>query len=165
MITGVNVKGFSPNLVCALILKRCGFGSLMDKFHQFWQNYLLVISLNFLFADDNLSKYEWIFPKLGMCIAIVVIWFGIVYGQISIVCAIFFYTKCLGTIVPKAGTINNWSINSTKMIIVTDLLIINPLISVPLTLPYLPSVFRHLNSLPHWTSTIFYPMFCLKIAG
>ena len=34
----------------------------------------------------------------------------------------------------------------TKMIIIIDLLLIDHLISVPLTLRYLPLVFRHLNS-------------------
>ena len=37
----------------------------------------------FSFPDDNLSKYQWIFTKLGMCIDIVEIWFGIANGQIS----------------------------------------------------------------------------------
>ena len=32
---------------------------------------------------DNLSKHQWIFTKLGMCIDIVEIWFGIANGQIS----------------------------------------------------------------------------------
>ena len=31
---------------------------------------------------DNLSKHQWIFTKLGVCIGIVEIWFGIVNGQI-----------------------------------------------------------------------------------
>ena len=35
------------------------------------------------FPDDNLSKHQWIFTKLGMCIDIVDIWFGIANGQIS----------------------------------------------------------------------------------
>ena len=35
------------------------------------------------FQDDNLSKHRWIFIKLGMCIDIVDIWFGIANGQIS----------------------------------------------------------------------------------
>ena len=35
------------------------------------------------------------------------------------------------------------------MIIITDLLIIDHLISVFVTLPYLPLVFRHINSLPY----------------
>ena len=36
----------------------------------------------FLFPDDNLSKHQWIFTKLGMCIDNVKIWFGIANGQI-----------------------------------------------------------------------------------
>ena len=88
------------------------------------------------------------------------------------------------------------------MIIITDLLTIDHLISVFVTLPYLLLVFRHLNSLPYiisylnkynllpivvsknnwmggkqcrpwwetfkshiWTSTIYYPLLCLKITG
>ena len=34
MITWVNINGFSPNLVCALILWRSGLGLLMGKFCQ-----------------------------------------------------------------------------------------------------------------------------------
>ena len=37
----------------------------------------------FSFLFDNLSKYQWIFTKLGMCIVILEIWFGIANGQIS----------------------------------------------------------------------------------
>ena len=40
-------------------------------------------SVHFSFPDDNLSKHQWIFTKLGMCIDIVEIWFGIANGQIS----------------------------------------------------------------------------------
>ena len=40
-------------------------------------------SVRFSFPDDNLSKHQWIFSKLGMCIDIVNIWFGIANGQIS----------------------------------------------------------------------------------
>ena len=36
----------------------------------------------FLYLDDSLSKYQWIFTKPGMCIDIVEIWFGIANGQI-----------------------------------------------------------------------------------
>ena len=35
----------------------------------------------FPFPDDNLSKYQWIFAKLGMCIDIVEIRFGIANGK------------------------------------------------------------------------------------
>ena len=34
----------------------------------------------FLFLNDNLSKYQWILNKLGICIDIVEIWFGIADG-------------------------------------------------------------------------------------
>ena len=36
----------------------------------------------FSFPDDNLNKHQWIFTKLGVCIDIVEIWFGIANGQI-----------------------------------------------------------------------------------
>ena len=39
-------------------------------------------SVCFSFQDDNLSKHQWIFTKLGMCIDIVEIWLGIANGQI-----------------------------------------------------------------------------------
>ena len=39
--------------------------------------------VHFLFPDDNLSKHQWIFTKLGMCIDIVEICFGIANKQIS----------------------------------------------------------------------------------
>ena len=40
-------------------------------------------SVRFSFPEENLSKHQWIFTKLGMCIDIVEIWFGIANGQIS----------------------------------------------------------------------------------
>ena len=40
-------------------------------------------SVRFSFPDDNLSKHQWIFIKLGLCIDIVETWFGIANGQIS----------------------------------------------------------------------------------
>ena len=40
-------------------------------------------SVRFSLPDDNLSKHLWIFTKLGMCIDIMQIWFGIANGQIS----------------------------------------------------------------------------------
>ena len=39
-------------------------------------------SIPILFPGDNLSKYQWIFTKLGICIDIMEIWFGIAKGQI-----------------------------------------------------------------------------------
>ena len=40
-------------------------------------------SARFSFPCDNLSKHQWNFTKLGMCINIVEIWFGSANGQIS----------------------------------------------------------------------------------
>ena len=40
------------------------------------------LSVHFSFPDDNLSKHQWIFTKLGMCIDIVEMWFGIANGKI-----------------------------------------------------------------------------------
>ena len=92
IITLVNRNGFSPNLVCALILRRPGLGLQMGKLHQF----LTVLSARdtsiFSFLDDNFSKYQWIFTKLGMCIDIVEICFWIANGQIS---SIFYRVVCL----------------------------------------------------------------------
>ena len=39
----------------------------------------------FLFPDDNLSKYQEIFTKPGICIDSIEIWFGIANGQISLI--------------------------------------------------------------------------------
>ena len=47
-IPRVDVNGFSPNLMCALILWRPGFGLLMSKFHQFF-SYLPVTHQYFCF--------------------------------------------------------------------------------------------------------------------
>ena len=46
---------------------------------------IVCLSFCFSFLDDNLSKHQWFFTKLGMCIDIdiVEIWFGIANGQIS----------------------------------------------------------------------------------
>ena len=85
MITWVNINGFSPNLVCALILWRSGLGLLMGKFRQFLTELSARDTPIFSFPDDNLSKHQWIFTKLGtgICIDIVEIWSGIANGQIS----------------------------------------------------------------------------------
>ena len=49
----------------------------------FHVDHWFVIHLSvFLFPDDNLSKCQWFFTKLGMCIDIVEVWFGIANGPI-----------------------------------------------------------------------------------
>ena len=55
----------------------------MGKFRQFLTELFARDTSIFSFPDDSLSKYQWIFTKLGMCIDIVEIWFGIANGQIS----------------------------------------------------------------------------------
>ena len=59
-----HINGFSPNLVCAVILWSFGLGLLMGNFRQI----LLELSAQdmaiFSFPDDNLSKHQWIFTKL-----------------------------------------------------------------------------------------------------
>ena len=50
-----------------------GFGIVIDKF-QFFTD---LSAHHILFQDNKLSKYQLIFTKLGMCIDIVEIWFGI----------------------------------------------------------------------------------------
>ena len=75
---------FQPNLVCALILLRYGLGLLMGKFRRSFTELSARDTPIFSFPDDNLSKHQWIFTKLGMCIDIVEIWFGIANGQISL---------------------------------------------------------------------------------
>ena len=82
-ITWVNVYRFSPNLVRALILWKSGLGFLIGRFHQFLTELSAHNRSIFSFLDDNFSKYAWIFTKLGVCIDIVEICFGIADRQIS----------------------------------------------------------------------------------
>ena len=56
----------------------------MGKFRQIYMKLSAQDTPIFSFSDDNLSKHQWIFTKLGMCIDIVEIWFGIANGQIWI---------------------------------------------------------------------------------
>ena len=55
----------------------------MGKFRQFLTALSAHKTSVFSFPDDNLSKYQWIFTKLGMCIDIVEICCGVADGQIS----------------------------------------------------------------------------------
>ena len=55
----------------------------MGKFRQFLTELSARDTPIFSFPDDNLSKHQWSFTKLGMCIDIVEICFGIANGQIS----------------------------------------------------------------------------------
>ena len=55
----------------------------MGKFRQSFTELSAQDTPMFSFPDDNLSKHQWIFTKLGLCFDIVEIWFGIANGQIS----------------------------------------------------------------------------------
>ena len=57
------------------------FSSIFDRVIYLRQDNGPPIPISF--QDDNLSKHQWIFTKLGMCIDIMEIWFGIANGQIS----------------------------------------------------------------------------------
>ena len=83
MITWVNINGFSPNLVCALILWRIALVLLMGKFCQIVAEVSSRDTPIFSFPDDNLSKYQGILTKLGTCIDMKEIWFGIANWQSS----------------------------------------------------------------------------------
>ena len=51
-----NMNGFSPNLICALILWISGLGLLMGKFHQIVMELPARDTPIFSFPDNNLSK-------------------------------------------------------------------------------------------------------------
>ena len=55
----------------------------MGKFHQIFTELSAQDTPIFSFPDYNLSKQLWNFTKLGKCIGIVKILFGIANGQIS----------------------------------------------------------------------------------
>ena len=55
----------------------------MGQFRQILTELSARDTLIFSFPDDKLSKHQWIFTKLGMCIDIMEICFGIANGQIS----------------------------------------------------------------------------------
>ena len=56
---------------------------LIGKFVQFYTELSARDRSVFSFPDDNLRNYELIFTKLGVCIDIVEVCFGIAVGQIS----------------------------------------------------------------------------------
>ena len=55
----------------------------MSKFRRFLTALSVRDTSDVSFPDDNLSKYQWIFTKLGVCIDFVEIRFGIAIGQID----------------------------------------------------------------------------------
>ena len=83
MITWVNINGFSPKSVCALILWRFDFGLLMGKFCLIFTELSCWETPIFSFPDNNLSKCQGSLTKFGICIWIKDILFGNANGQIS----------------------------------------------------------------------------------
>ena len=69
--------------VCALILWRSGLGMLMGKFCQILTELSARDGHIFVLPENNLSKCQGILTKLGTCIDMKEIWFGIAYGQMS----------------------------------------------------------------------------------
>ena len=54
-----------------------GLGLLMGKYHHFFACHMSVFS----FPDNNLSKYQWFFTKLGVCIDVVEIGLRLIMGK------------------------------------------------------------------------------------
>ena len=79
----VNINGFSPNLVHALILcvDIC-FGIANGQISSILTELSACNTSAFHFQDNNFSKSQWIFTKFDICIDIVEICFGIVHWQI-----------------------------------------------------------------------------------
>ena len=73
---------FTKLCMCINIIKRSALGLLMGKFQQFWKELSIHNMSILLFPDNNLSWFQWIFTKLGICFGIAEIWFGIANGQI-----------------------------------------------------------------------------------
>ena len=105
MITRVNINEFSPNLVCALILWRSGFGMLMGKFCQILTHFSAREMPIFSFPDNNFSKCLGI-TKLGTCIDLRTSGSGLLMGKFrqlltvlsacdSIMAGYYCFTFCL----------------------------------------------------------------------
>ena len=55
--------------------------TIVTGYYGFTLDVHVSVRLFFLFTDDNLSKHQWIFTKLGVCVDLVKIWFGIVMDK------------------------------------------------------------------------------------
>ena len=80
-LTWTASDGFYSNFAYTCISGVSGLGLLMGKFCQFLAEVFACCPFVFLFPEDNLYKYQWIFTKLGKCSDIVVIWFGLLMGK------------------------------------------------------------------------------------
>ena len=81
MITLLNVNGFSPNLVGALIFWTSALGLLMVEFRLFLTQLSASNTSIFYFQDNNFNKSQWIFTKFDVYINIVEICFVITHRQ------------------------------------------------------------------------------------
>ena len=79
----MNFDGFSPNLVCVLILWRSGLRLLIGNFRQFLTELSARDTYLFSFQDNKVNKNLNGFSPNFMCIYIVEIFYGIANGQIS----------------------------------------------------------------------------------
>ena len=79
-ITSLNINGFSPIFVCVLIFWKIGTEVLMGRFCTVLTELSVRDTSIVSFPDNNLSKSQWIFTKLNMCIDLVEIWFWIDIG-------------------------------------------------------------------------------------
>ena len=75
-----------------LILWRSGSELLLGKFCPILTEFSARDTSKFSYPENNLSKCQWIFTKLSMCIDIIKTWFGITNGQIL---SIFDRVNCL----------------------------------------------------------------------
>ena len=82
MITLVNVNGFSPNLVCALILWSSALGFADRQISSICDGVIYLGHVHIFISGLITTKYQWIFTKLGVCIDIMDSCFVIANGRI-----------------------------------------------------------------------------------
>ena len=112
----------------------------------------------FSVPDDNSSRYQWIFTKLGVCISIVDLWFGIANGQISSVFDSYLHVTCpyfhFRTITWVRGSCKKFChwvritsvLRFIKHIFITNFQSIPPLLK-RIFVTFLPSRKKQINSL------------------
>ena len=69
------------DLVYALILWRFGLRLLQGKFRQILTELSARDTPIYSFPDDNLSKHQWIFTKLGMALILWISGLGLLMGK------------------------------------------------------------------------------------
>ena len=81
MITWVNNNGFSPNLVCALILWKSGLGLLMGKFRQFLAELSARDTPNFRFWTITWVNNKGFSPNLVCALILLRSGLGLLMGK------------------------------------------------------------------------------------